>query len=61
MSKINEFNKQCILCRDVATRTIQLFGRKGRRLKIAEKISKHFWFSVSDGNIHWELGTFAKI
>lgn len=39
-------NKNCILCINTTSRTIKIFGRRSRELKIPEIISKHFWFSV---------------
>lgn len=45
------FGKKCLLCTSMRENLIEIFDTHGRSLKIAEIISKHFWFEVSLGPV----------
>lgn len=41
-------DKNCVLCTNTESKTKKIFDGRGHRLKIAEILSQHFWFTFSE-------------
>ncbi|XP_037036606.1 transcription factor grauzone-like [Bradysia coprophila] len=48
IAKSNCDSNNCILCMKATSSTTKIFGGRGQALKIAERLSQHFWFTFND-------------
>ncbi|KAG4076309.1 hypothetical protein HA402_005752 [Bradysia odoriphaga] len=46
--KSNCDSNNCILCTKTTSSTTKIFGERGQALKIAERLSQHFWFTFNE-------------
>lgn len=58
---MSELQQKCLMCFNQTPDPVKMFSQKGRSLKIAEIISKHFWFEVNYKRNHFKTNLKSNV